>query len=373
LEGHLHIVSFDVPYPPDYGGVIPVFSLLKSLKAAGVSVQLHCFEYGRGQQSFLDQYCDEVKYYKRTNGLRGFSFRLPYIVSSRVNNELRQNLLKDEYPILFEGVHCSSLALDPAFRDRKSAVRIHNVEFAYYRQLYKTSRDFLKRTYYHFESNLLRKYETKLARSVKIVSLTSEDKLIYQRRLGATNVVYIPMVIPYTEVKSITGLGSYCLYHGNLSVPENEKAATWLAEKVFNGLPFELVVAGKSPGPRLKETLGRFSNVRIVENPTENEMQELIASAQINVLPSFNTTGIKLKFLNALFNGRHCVVNAAMACATQIVSLCHLADDEKEFKVLIEKLYAEPFTEMEIERRKEILHIIYDNATNTRSLVQWIC
>jgi hypothetical protein len=102
-------------------------------------------------------------------------------------------------------------------------------------------------------------------------------------------------------------------------------------------------------------------------------MQELISSAQINVLPSFNTTGIKLKFLNALFNGRHCVVNAAMACATQIVSLCHLADDEKEFKVLIEKLYAEPFTEMEIERRKEILHIIYDNATNTRSLVQWIC
>jgi len=35
LEKHLHIVSFDVPYPPDYGGVIPIFALLRKLKEEG--------------------------------------------------------------------------------------------------------------------------------------------------------------------------------------------------------------------------------------------------------------------------------------------------------------------------------------------------
>ena len=47
----------------------------------------------------------------------------------------------------------------------------------------------------------------------------------------------------------------------------------------------------------------------LVANPSEMEMQDMIAKAQINILPSFNNTGIQIKLLNALFNGRHCLVN----------------------------------------------------------------
>jgi Glycosyl transferases group 1 len=373
LERHLHIVSFDVPYPPDYGGVIPIFSLLKSLKDAGIAIHLHCFEYGRGQQPHLNQYCHEVIYYKRRDGIRSFSLRLPYIVSSRINPQLRLNLLKDDHPILFEGVHCSYLALDAAFRQRSTAMRLHNVEFKYYRQLYRTSSEISKRIYYYFESRLLKKYESSLAKAARIITLSGEDRLIYQRLLGARNITFLPMVIPYTEIKSQPGLGTYCLYHGNLAVPENEMAASWLSNKVFNDVPTPLIIAGKNPSSRLKKIIQSFPNQKLIENPDEKEMQELISAAQINVLPSFNSTGIKLKFLNALFNGRHCIVNAAMACATQVVSLCHVADDEKEFKALISKLSAEPFSEEEIRNRKEILKQIYDNPINTQSLVQWIC
>ncbi len=45
-------------------------------------------------------------------------------------------------------------------------------------------------------------------------------------------------------------------------------------------------------------------------------MTELIREAQINILPSFNTTGIKIKLLNAIFNGRHCLVNPAAIAGT---------------------------------------------------------
>ena len=372
MERHLHIVSFDVPFPPDYGGVIPVFSLIKNLHAAGISVHLHCFEYGRGQQPLLKEYCTEVNYYKRILGLRGFSIRLPYIVSSRINIELRQNLLKDDHPILFEGVHCSYLAFDPAFKNRRTVLRLHNVEFTYYRQLYQNTSDLFRKIYYYIESKLLKKYESSLAKATKIISLSEEDRMVYHRQLGAREIIYLPMVIPFTEVKTQPGLGNFCLYHGNLEVAENEIAASWLATKVFNDLHIPFVVAGKNPSERLKKIIGNYPDQKLVENPTEEELQGLIASAQINVLPSFNSTGIKLKLLNALFNGRHCIVNAAMACATQIVSLCHIADDEHEFKGLINKLYMTSFSEMEIEKRKEILQNIYDNATNTRSLVQWI-
>jgi glycosyltransferase involved in cell wall biosynthesis len=373
LEKHLHIVAFDVPYPPNYGGVIPIFSLLQCLKEKGVLVHLHCFEYGRGPQPELDKFCSQVNYYSRRKGLKGLSLQLPYIVSSRINQDLKENLLKDKEPILFEGIHCSYLALDPAFKRRKIGVRLHNVEHNYYKHLYKASSGFWERNYYYLESLLLKKYERKVARSAKLIAISNEDKMIYQRRFAAKEIAYVPPAIPYTTVNSQPGLGGFCLYHGNLSVAENEKAAAWLASKVFDDLSIPLTIAGKNPGEQLKKIISCNSNVKLIENPSDDVMQQLIASAQINVLPSFNSTGIKLKLLNALFNGRHCVVNAAMACASELVTLCHIADDENEFKSIIRSLYAEPFSESEISTRKNVLLKIYDNATNTQSLLGWIC
>jgi glycosyltransferase involved in cell wall biosynthesis len=372
LEKHLHIVSFDVPFPPDYGGIIPIFSLIKNLHQEGIVLHLHCFEYGRGHQPELNKYCKEVKYYERREGIKGFSFRLPYIVSSRVNAKLRAELLKDDFPILFEGIHCSYLLLDEAFANRRTGLRLHNVEFAYYMQLFRTSSDFLKRWYYYFESKLLKRYEARIARNCKIITMSAEDAVVYNRQLKAISTIYMPMIIPFTEIKTKPGRGQYCLYHGNLSVSENEKAASWLITDVFNKLDIPLVIAGKHPGERLKKLAASNANVQLVADPSDEEMFELIQDAQINVLPSFNSTGVKLKLLNALFNGRHCVVNAAMGCGTEMVFLFDVADDGMEFRTLIRNLFNEAFSEEEIGTRKEVLFKIFDNPTNTRSLVQWI-
>src|SRR5512133_461777 len=104
-DKHLHIISFDIPFPPNYGGVIDVYYKLKTLHSLGVKIHLHCFEYpGRSRSEDLNALCEEVFYYPRITGLRSaFSFA-PYIVSSRKSEELMKNLLKDEHPILFEGL-----------------------------------------------------------------------------------------------------------------------------------------------------------------------------------------------------------------------------------------------------------------------------
>jgi hypothetical protein len=44
---HLHIISFDVPYPANYGGVIDIYYKLKALKKQGIKIHLHCYGYGR--------------------------------------------------------------------------------------------------------------------------------------------------------------------------------------------------------------------------------------------------------------------------------------------------------------------------------------
>jgi hypothetical protein len=56
----LHVISFDNPFPPNYGGVIDVYYKLKALFEAGVEINLHVFEYGRERSTELSKICKTV-------------------------------------------------------------------------------------------------------------------------------------------------------------------------------------------------------------------------------------------------------------------------------------------------------------------------
>ncbi|HEV2355591.1 MAG TPA: mannosyltransferase, partial [Puia sp.] len=243
----LHIVCLDVPYPVDYGGVFDLFYKITALHAAGVKIHLHCFEYGRGQQPALAGYCAEVRYYSRCEGHKAFSHRLPYIVCSRSNGKLLDRLLEDDYPILLEGIHCTYLLNDDRFRDRKIVLRLHNVEYQYYRQLYRSERSIWKRLYFLHESNLLRRYERRIAGEVPILAVSEKDRDQYRIEFGARHIQALPVFLPFREVTTREGTGCFCLYHGNLSVPENEQAVRWLLKHVFPPLELPLIISGKQP------------------------------------------------------------------------------------------------------------------------------
>lgn len=361
-----------MPYPVDYGGVFDLFFKIKTLHQAGVKIHLHCFEYGRGQQAELNQYCVEVHYYPRREGHKGISHKLPYIVASRANEELLNRLLQDTHPILMEGVHCTWLLNDARFAGRKTFLRLHNVEYRYYRQLAKTTRGLLKKMYFARESRLLKKYEQSIAKKTTIISVSEADATVYRKEFGATRVFHLPVFIPFQEVHPKEGMGFFCLYHGNLSVAENEKAATWLLEEVFNDLKVPLVIAGKNPSPALEKLASRVKETCLVSNPSWEEMQDLIGKAQINVLPSFNNTGIKLKLLNVLYNGRHCVGNDMTALGSGVEAACHVGTNANAIKSIIAQLYHQPLGEEEVRLRKNLLESEYNNERNGQRLITWI-
>ena len=63
----VNIIAFDVPYPPNYGGIVDVFYKLKSLHEEGLSITYHCFYY-KGHNpptKELEKYCDKLIYYER--------------------------------------------------------------------------------------------------------------------------------------------------------------------------------------------------------------------------------------------------------------------------------------------------------------------
>ncbi|MEO9098783.1 MAG: glycosyltransferase [Ginsengibacter sp.] len=342
------------------------------LSGIGIKIHLHCFEYGRGQQPELNQYCEEVFYYKRKTFFQTTELRLPYIVSSRINSLLIENLLKDNYPVLLEGIHCTYYLYNGQLRNRKVLVRLHNVEYEYYDQLANSAKNIYKKTYYKLESRLLKKYEKSIAAKAKLLAVNEKDKHTYQEIFLAKDIEFLPVFLPFKVVKSKQGNGHFCLYHGNLSVSENERAVLWLLKNVSSQSEMKFIIAGKNPAAFLKNKILENKNVELKENPSQEEMEDLINNAHVHLLPSFNSTGIKIKLLNALFNGRFVITNAASVAGTGLASLCEIAEDGKENLKKINELFEISFSETEIIKRKEILCKMYDNEKNAQQLMKWL-
>lgn len=372
MNKHLHIVCLDVPYPPDYGGVFDLFFKIKALHKEGVRIHLHCFEYGRGKQDELNKYCVEVTYYKRTFSILDLFRRLPYIVSSRKNPELLKNLSKDSAPVLLEGIHCSYYLYNNALKDRKVLLRLHNVEFEYYQYLSGAEDHLLKKIYFSLESRWLRKYERQIANKAKILTVNEKDRQTYRRIFDAKDVEYLPVFLPYQKVNSLVGKNNYCLYQGNLSVPENEKAVLWLLEYVFLNSDTNFVIAGKNPSANLKKKIALYARAILVENPDEEQMQDLIREAHIHLLPSFNVTGIKIKLLNALYNGRFVMANKATLDGTGLNDLCVLAETPADFQKSIQLFMQRSFSEEDKESRENVLGKLFNNEKNVQMLMGWM-
>lgn len=369
-ERHLHIVSFDVPWPANYGGVIDVYYKARALAALGVKVHLHCYEYGRGQAPELAGEFASVHYYERHTGKHQLLNSLPYVVVSRRSDALVDELMKDQHPILFEGLHSCYHLGEPRLTGRKRLVRAHNVEHDYYEALAKAERGAFKRTYFVNEAKKLKKFEPVLSEADHILAISPNDQRYFSSHFR--HVKHVPAFHPSERVDVPSGLGDFCLYHGALSVPENDQAALWLVREVFPGLPIPLVIAGSGASSELQSAVAKANNVKLREDIPTDEITALVRAAQVNVLPTFQSTGIKLKLLLCLFQGRHVVCNSPMVADTGLEELCHVHDDPARMRLSIQACMAQHADGSMIERRTEVLEQRFSNRRNAEVILKLI-
>jgi hypothetical protein len=369
-ERHIHIVSFNVPYPANYGGVIDVYHKILALTSKGVKVHLHTFHYGREKSPELEAVCESVHYYPRGKFYQALYSSVPYIVGSRQSDSLLANLAADDYPVLFEGLHTCLYLAHPAIKHKLKAVRMHNIEWDYYNSLGKVERNFFRKFYFFSESKKLKQYEEVLKGADLILAISPNDTEYLEQRFEGVHL--LPAFHPHNKVKTLTGWGGYALYHGNLSVQENNQAAMFLTRKIFDDLNYPLKVAGKEPLNSLVKDMEKNKDYELIKNPDEAKLKELVANAHINVLPTFQATGIKLKVLNALFNGRHCLVNSIMVQNTGLEELCIVANTAEEMKQKARELFDIEMTQPEIERREKILLERFSNDVNVGKLMGWM-
>ena len=367
----LHVVAFDIPYPPNYGGVIDVYYKLKALHRKGIRIILHAYEYpGRERSDKLHDYCEEVHYYPRLVGFRSALSTKPYIVASRKSDQLLKNLCRDTHPILFEGLHSCYYLNHPALRDRFKIYRESNIEHRYYFNLFRVDKNIFNKLYYLLASIKLMMYQKILRHADLMLVVSKHDTEYLHRHFPGQDVVYLPSFHANDEVECVPGKGDYALYNGNIEVPENAHAVKYLIREVFNDIGMPLIVAGMNPPEHIVRLADQHENVRIIANPGDKEMFELIRNAHINILVTFQATGLKLKLLNTLYKGRFCLVNDKMLNGTGLDDLCVIANSSMEFKQKLKILFKKEFTSPEIESRKKVLGMHYSNDRNADLLVQ---
>jgi hypothetical protein len=261
-----------------------------------------------------------------------------------------------------EGLHSTYYLDHPDLKNRVKIVRTHNVEHHYYQSLAKVEQNIFKRYYFYNEANKLQKYESVLNHATAIATISENDKEYFSSKYK--NVVCIPAFHPNETVVVNRGTGNYAFYHGNLAVGENNEAALFLVNEVFNDLDIPLIIAGSKLSKELIKAASLYPNIEVKAGISTEAIYKLLDDAQINILPTFQSTGIKLKLLAALFHGRHCIVNTPMVEKTGLERLCIIADDASEMKKQLKKVFKIELSNSDIEKRKLILEDKFSNHKN---------
>jgi hypothetical protein len=360
----------NIPYPANYGGVIDIYYKIKALHDCDVKIILHCFEYERPRAQELENICEEVLYYKRKTGVLANLSVLPYNVYGRKDKRLIGNLLKNDYPILFEGLHTCYYLNDSRLKGRIKIFRECNIEHDYYREIGKAENNRMKKIFYYIEAMRFKWFQSNVATADLSLSVSQTDAAYLQKIFPSNCVEFMPCFHGNNSVSAVPGQSDFILYHGKLSVKENEKAALYLIENIFSKLPdYKCIIAGMNPSKTLLKAASKHANIQVEANPSVERINELISTAQINLLVTFQDTGLKIKLLNSLFTGRYIVVNSMMLTGSGLNELCYVADDQKDMIKICKDLMQKPFTADALELRKKLLFPTFSNEYQAERLI----
>lgn len=355
MQKSLHLISFDIPYPPNYGGVIDVFFKIVELSKQNISVYLHTYLYNdKSKQKELEKYCSKVFYYKRKNNFWSLFSLLPMRIKSRENSTLLENLNSINAPILFEGLHTTFPLLKNNLSN-KTYVRTHNIEHKYFYGLAKSEQNIFKKIFFYTEGLKLKYFEKQLFKANGIFTISLHEQKYFSSIYG-NKCAYIPAFHQTKTPANYSKKGDFILYHGDLRVSDNVKTALFLIS-CYQNSKFKLIIASSCENIAVIKEIKNYKNIEFVNITDQKTLEKLFTKAHVNSLLTFQKTGIKLKLLNTLYQGKFIISNTKMIEDTGLEGLCELANTREEILQKTEMLFSKEFTEFEIEKRQEKLKL----------------
>jgi hypothetical protein len=343
MSDHIHIVYIKSSNLSISGNQPDFLYMLRSLFQIGKKIHLHCFFPERVNIDLVANMCEEITTYCSLTNPDAEYF---HTEKSEIKRLIKR-LVQDDIPILCHGYPAASIIHKYFHAEkRKFAFRLLRNEPTYLNNLATVTPWGLKKIRFLIAALMVKLRFNKVTQHARIGSSVV---------LGGSSAMskFIPEFKGPSSSFFKEGKGSFCLYHGDLSKRENEFAAQWLLEHVFNDLEIPFVIAGKSPSLSLEQAAHVRMHTCLVSNPSEMEMSELIKKAQLILLPSFIEEQGNIDILESLMLGRHILLNEKAAHGNPYSLYAEIAESPESFKEKTEILFNTPFQEKDKLKRLE--------------------
>lgn len=367
----LHIISFNYPYPPSYGGIIDVYYKIKALSDLGVKIHLHCFvdHIPEKIDPEVRDSTENIFFYKKKRNPFLYFSPVPFAAAIRNSETLLNNLEKFKAPILFEGLQTTKIIDQLKQKEHQLFLRLHNNETEYYKGLSSSEKNFLKKIIYRIEALKYKGYQKKRLKEFKTIFCLSEkecrETLAYSNNASLIHIFHGNRIVKFLDKK-----GAYFLFHGDLSISDNKKALNETIS-LFESLPeYNLIVASDRAPDEIKKKINRIKNIDLVPIETDESLHRLFENAHANILLSYQQSGTKVKLFNALYNSRFVIINQNITDDSSLIRLCLMGTTTEEIRQHIITTATSDYNENET--RKMVLEKNHSDHAKAEAMVNSI-
>lgn len=318
------ILTLYLPYPPNSGGQIRSYNLIKNLSKKHKITLVSLIKKGEEQYaSEMEKYCDKVIYFYRhenpwtlTNILKtGFSL-YPFLVMRNFTPEVKKFLQKELKNESYDLIHVETFYLMPHVPKTKIPILLvdQTIEFAVYQHYVDTYRFWPLRPLLYIDVFKLKYWETKFWREAAMVGAVSEtDK---QKMLSLVPGIKVG-IIPNAPGEDLANLYKkrkpnfkqpVIFYQSNFHWLQNIEGANVLVNDVFPKILERIpnavcLIAGQNAKGKVDHL--KRDGVEIVDLPTW-DVDGVVKSYEkgtIFLAPLHGPGGTRLKILGAMTSG----------------------------------------------------------------------
>jgi glycosyltransferase involved in cell wall biosynthesis len=348
------IVANDFPYPPDHGAAVDTWALVLILAEMGYSVDLLASVREMPDETRMQAVRERVGnlwVVPRRCGLRSALSFVPFQVRSRI--DLQDVMLGQRYDAVVLGAdYVAPFLKNPAARETKLILRIHNEQVGYFHELADGSNKWWEKLYYYSESFKFRFFSSSVMKACDylwFISDSDRQKHIQEDPQDDQKSFFFPMHVDPSAMRPYCAGGRTVLFLGSLTISHTLNSLAWYIKKVhpllsdIEGYSFQ--VAGRTAGhpiPFLNHMVQQHRNVSLMENPVV--LDGIYENAAVFVNPVIRGAGFKVKLIHALQAGLPVVTTSMGVEGTGFKDSIHLlvADTAQEFAGCVRKLLTDP-------------------------------
>lgn len=352
------IIGNRVPYPLHDGGAIATFNLIKGLSDCGIKVSYATLNTKKhlvdnniieSKFSFLNQITthfintDVKPIGAICNLFTNKSYHLSRFYDKEFENKLVHLLQNNHFDLIhFEGLY-SAVYLDSIKKlcHCPMILRQHNIEHQIWERLSQKTKNPLKKWYLNLLSKRLKREEINLFNQFdQIVSIAETDNKITNKLSPNTKCQTIGIGFDFHP--KLVNSNNYHIYHiGSMEWLPNQQAMDWFYHQIWSKLKLKhpqlhFYMAGKSmPSHYFNWNDSHFHVLDYVEN-----LEEFTSDKQILVVPLLSGSGIRIKTIEGMFQGKSIVTTSVGAQGLNCINYKHLliADNEDDFIECISEL-----------------------------------